>query len=94
MELKMTEQSDMFAGVKGLVVKVKPRAPTPNTQQHKVLSYIQVYGSITPLQAMQELKIYRLAARVKELREMNWRIETITEKHDGGTHAKYVLLID
>lgn len=90
----MTEQSDMFAGVEGLIVKVKPRAPSPNTQQHKVLSYIQVYGSITALQAMQELRIYRLAARIKELREMNWRIETINERHDRGSHAKYVLLGD
>lgn len=90
----MTEQSDMFAGFKGLVVALKPTQPKPDTQLDKVLKYIQVYGSITALQAMQELKIYRLAARIKELREMKWRIDTINERHDGGSHAKYVLLGD
>ena len=90
----MTEQPDMFSGFKGLTVKIKSKEPTPNTQQDKVLRYIQKSGSITSLQAMQELRIYRLAARINELRKMAWPIKTINEQHDGGSHARYVLLGD
>mgnify|MGYP003645011063 CR=1 FL=1 len=92
--MTMTDQSDLFAGFQGLTVKVKPREPTPATQQDKVLRYIQTRGSITALQAMQELRIYRLAARINELREMAWPIKTLNEQHDGGSHARYVLLGD
>ena len=37
------------------------------TQKEMVLKYLKDYGSITPLQAMKDLGIMRLAARIKEL---------------------------
>ena len=33
------------------------------TQAERLLAYLQQHGSITPMQAWQELGIYRLAAR-------------------------------
>lgn len=66
--------------------------PAQGTQCGELLAHLEKYGSITPREAMQGYLIYRLAARIKDLREMGYAIETINEKHDGGTHARYVLL--
>ena len=46
---------------------------------------------ITARDAMVNLQCYRLAARIKELREKGWLIETEMEPHDGGKHARYRL---
>ena len=46
---------------------------------------------ITARDAMVSLQCYRLAARIKELREKGWLIETEMEPHDGGKHARYRL---
>jgi hypothetical protein len=86
-----TQQRDMFAGVPGITVRPKPHRPKPNTQLDKVLSFIQNRGSISSLEAVQHLRVFRLAAVVFELRALNWPIVTITEPHDGGTHARYKL---
>jgi len=36
--------------------------------------------------------IIRLAARIHDLRQQGHEIETINEPHNGGTHARYVLI--
>ena len=70
---------------------VAPREPNPDTQQERILTFLQNHGSITSLEAMQELRIYRLAARIKDLRDKGWRITTHSEPHARGTHARYTL---
>lgn len=87
----MAKQEEMFAGVPGIMVLPRPSKPTPNTQVQKVLSFIQERGSISSLEAMTQLRVFRLAAVVFELRALNWPVITITEQHDGGTHARYKL---
>lgn len=87
----MNLQNEMFAGVPGITVRPRPHQPKPNTQLNKVLSFIQNRGSISSLEAMQDLRVFRLAAVVFELRALNWPVVTITEHHNGGTHARYKL---
>lgn len=43
-------------------------------QCEAVLSYIRRHGSITPLEALQELGVGRLAARINDLREQGHAI--------------------
>ena len=43
-------------------------------QADRVLSYMRNYGSITALQAMRDLGVYRLASRIHELREYGFGI--------------------
>jgi hypothetical protein len=43
-------------------------------QADRVLSYMSNYGSITALQAMRDLGVYRLASRIHELREHGFGI--------------------
>ena len=67
-----------------------PREPAEGTQCAMVLDHIRQRGSITPKEAM-AFGCYRLAARVKDLREMGWNIITEREEHEGGEHARYRL---
>lgn len=43
-------------------------------QRKRVLEYIQRFGSISPLEALRDLGIMRLASRIFELRELGYQI--------------------
>jgi len=65
-------------------------------QRLAILKYLQEHGSITTLQAREELGIMSPASRVLELREQDHRIIThwtTSEDRTGTKHreAKYVL---
>lgn len=49
------------------------------TQNEKVLAHLQKYGTITPLEALSEYGIMRLASRITDL------------KHDGHRISKKML---
>jgi Helix-turn-helix domain len=61
------------------------------TQTEQVLDYLRAHGSISSLEAFTELHCHRLAARVKEIRSRfgEASVVTETERHEGGTHARY-----
>ena len=66
------------------------------TQREQVLKYIQDFGSITPLDALKDLGIFRLGARVFELREQGYNVETdmieVPNRYGGKTRiAKYTM---
>ena len=44
------------------------------TQNDRILDYIDRYGSITQLEALQDLGIMRLASRVSDLKSMGYPI--------------------
>ena len=65
-------------------------------QTEKVLDYLERHGSITPQEAMKELGIMRLGARIYDLKEDGVKIITETEtgkNRDGNTvrYARYRL---
>ena len=45
------------------------------TQAARVLEYIRTFGSITQLEALNEIGVMRLASRVSELRKQGYHIE-------------------
>lgn len=65
------------------------------SQNFQVLQYMEQHGSITSLEAYEDLRIMRLASRIHDLKEMGYDIRTTTEHyfHDGiYTHyARYSL---
>lgn len=66
------------------------------TQADKILDYMERHGSITPQEAMQELGIMRLGARIYDLKESGVKIITETEtgrNRDGNPvhYARYRL---
>lgn len=62
--------------------------PATITQQDGVLAMLQLAGAegVTPIQALNTLGCFRLAARVGELRAQGYYIE-----NRGPRHARYVL---
>ena len=66
------------------------------TQVQLVLDYIDEFGSITPLEAIRDLGVYRLASRISDLRKMGYPIETkkeaiLNRRGKKSTVARYSL---
>ncbi len=60
------------------------------TQCEMVIDYLNEYGSITPLEAMRDLGIYRLASRISDLKKQGHKIKSkmvaVRTRNDGTTH--------
>ena len=50
------------------------------TQTERILEHVQKYGSITPLEALKEYGIMRLASRVHDLKMQGIYLNRTTEK--------------
>ena len=61
------------------------------TQCEKILKYLKDFGSITSLQAVQDLGIMRLASRVSELKNAGYNIcsEYVSSKNRYGENVSY-----
>jgi len=61
-------------------------------QSGLVLNHLKRWRSITALDAMNRYRIFRLAARIYDLRSEGIKIDTLWEKDKTGKkHAKYQL---
>lgn len=60
--------------MKGSVILPENR----KTQTQRVLQYMRDFGSITPLQAMTDLGVMRLAARIADLKKAGYAISSKT----------------
>jgi hypothetical protein len=61
------------------------------SQEKQVLALLSRGGEITPLDALNQFRCFRLAAVIHTLRRKGHDIETLDEHHDGGVHARYRL---
>jgi len=66
------------------------------TQCMKIVKYMNDFGSITPVQAMKDLGVMRLAARISDLEAEDWQIEHERETGENRygektTYARYRL---
>ena len=65
------------------------------TQQQRLLKFLEVHRSITPLFALRELGIYRLSDTVYKLRNQGYDIRTYREpvstRYGTARVARYVL---
>lgn len=61
------------------------------TQSDDILAYLRRNGSISPLEALNDLGVFRLAARVRELRLDGYLIVNEGERRNGKSYARYVL---
>lgn len=68
------------------------------TQRELVLEYIDEFGSITPLEGMRDLGIYRLASRISEMKKMGYPVvsqwETVNTRRGTTTRIKRYSLQD
>lgn len=61
------------------------------TQTETILAHLQAGGSITQRDAIHEYGIYRLAARVRDLREAGYDVQTVMEGDSKKEWARYSL---
>lgn len=61
------------------------------TQTKKILRHIEEYGSITPLEALQEYGIMRLASRMCDIKRAGHPVQRVTEtaKNRYGEPVRY-----
>lgn len=61
------------------------------TQKERILRHLKDYGSITPMEAMQEYGIMRLASRINDLRRDGVMIERtmVSGKNRYGEKTSY-----
>lgn len=60
-------------------------------QTERILKYINDFGSITSLQAMQDLGVMRLASRITDLKQAGYEIDSefVHSKNRYGEPMKY-----
>ena len=64
------------------------------TQCEMIEEYLDTYGEITPLEAMRDLGIYRLASRICQMKKSGLKIKSemvsVATRNGGRTHiARY-----
>lgn len=70
----------------------KPRTFDLNSQVGRILAHLVAGNSITPLQAFGVFGTFRLAARIKELRDAGHKIKTVIKRDPNGRpYAEYSL---
>lgn len=62
------------------------------TQNERIISYINQFGSITQLEALQDLGVMRLASRISDLRRLGYpiisEIATVKNRYGEKCHIK------
>jgi len=61
------------------------------TQTSSILSHLKIYGSITPIEALELFGCFRLSGRILELREAGYPIRTKYIHKNGKIFAEYWL---
>lgn len=61
------------------------------TQCEQILKHLQTRGTLTPIDALNEYGVFRLAARVKDLRDSGHNVVTIRETQGEKVFARYLL---
>lgn len=64
------------------------------TQCEMIIDYLKKYKSITPLEAIRDLGVYRLASRIADLKKQGYKIKSemvsVETRNGGRTHiARY-----
>lgn len=65
------------------------------SQCEKILKHLQHYGAISPIDAMQEYGIMRLASRINDLKRRGHKIISFTEKskNRNGETVRYSVYV-
>lgn len=69
-----------------------PKVEHKPTQNERILDYIAEFGSITQLEALQDLGIMRLASRISDLKRLGYpitsKVETVKNRYGEKCHIK------
>jgi hypothetical protein len=59
------------------------------SQTNQILSHLKRGWSITALDALKKYGCFRLAARIRDIRDMGYPVETVLEYKHGKKYARY-----
>ena len=56
------------------------------TQAERIIEYMRTYGEITPVDALRDLSVMRLAARIADIKAMGYKVKsrTVASKNRFG----------
>lgn len=57
------------------------------TQNAKLLRYLEQHGSITTAEATDNLRIFRVSERIRELEALGWRFDHLPHTTEGGARV-------
>lgn len=77
-----------------MIDDINPNEKTANTQREKILAHLKSGKTITAMEALNQFGCFRLAARIKELKDKGHCIVTrmILTKHSKKRVAEYKLM--
>lgn len=85
----------METGYSKVQVEMEMYSNEDNAGVYKIASYLRVHKRINPMQALKELGIYRLGARIYELRHKHdWVIECKKTKVGRKIHSEYTVITE
>lgn len=68
------------------------------TQNQRILEYLNKYGSITQLEAMRDISVFRLASRVSDLKKRGYLIDSewmiVENKYGEKCRVKKYFLVE
>lgn len=84
-------QTTLFDSIRiGEAVFDRPRKTNPESQDDRILQFLQAGNTLTPLEALDRFGCFRLGARIWELKRQGWLIESEIVEADGGKRvARY-----
>jgi hypothetical protein len=74
-------------------INVKPIAMKTKSQSEQILRHLKTGRGLTPIQALNKFGVFRLGARVHNLRKQGHTIQTKKVKVGKKTFAKYTLAV-
>ena len=65
-----------------------------DSQSEQILKYLQAGNALTPLEALRKFNCLRLGARIYDLRQLGYQINSrlITDEHTKKRYASYSLV--
>ncbi|NUF79311.1 hypothetical protein GY065_10400 [Snodgrassella sp. ESL0323] len=65
-----------------------------DSQSEQILKYLQAGNALTPLEALRKFNCLRLGARIYDLRQLGYQINSrlITDEHTKKRYASYRLV--
>jgi hypothetical protein len=61
------------------------------TQTEQIRAHLLEHNAITPLEALDKYGCFRLAARIKELRNAGFSVHSTIVKNNGKRYCRYVM---